>query len=117
MADRIDAIYAWLKSEGLHEQFHPSYTRMVPAHYVLEIQLVGCPDPDRLARQRDDHASPAHLCGHPARSVIHTARHSIAQQAIAGCSRIADAQTAGETLRADRGLRPIGVDPPPREQS
>lgn len=46
VADRIDAIYAWLKSEGLHEQFHPSYTRMVPAHYVLEIQLVGCPDPD-----------------------------------------------------------------------
>ncbi|MBI2948762.1 MAG: asparagine synthetase B family protein [Verrucomicrobia bacterium] len=46
VADRIDAIYAWLKSEGLHEQFHPSYTRMVPAHYVVEIQLIGCPDPD-----------------------------------------------------------------------
>jgi len=27
-------------------QFHPSYTRMVPAHYVTEIQLIGCPDPD-----------------------------------------------------------------------
>lgn len=46
VADRVDAIYAWLKSEGLHEQFHPSYTRMVPAHYVVEIQLIGCPDPD-----------------------------------------------------------------------
>ena len=46
VADRIDAIYAWLKSEGLHDQFHPSYTRMVPAHYIVEIQLVGCPDPD-----------------------------------------------------------------------
>jgi asparagine synthase (glutamine-hydrolysing) len=46
VADRIDAIYAWLKSEGLEGQFHPSYTRMVPAHYVVEIQLVGCPDPD-----------------------------------------------------------------------
>jgi asparagine synthase (glutamine-hydrolysing) len=46
VADRIDAVYAWLKSEGLHEQFHPSYTRMVPAHYVVEIQLIGCPDPD-----------------------------------------------------------------------
>lgn len=45
VADRIDAIYVWLKSEGLHEQFHPSYTRMVPAHYVVEIQLIGCPDP------------------------------------------------------------------------
>ena len=46
VADRIDAIYAWLKSEGFAGQFHPSYTRMVPAHYVVEIQLIGCPDPD-----------------------------------------------------------------------
>lgn len=46
VADRMDAIYAWLKSEGFEDQFHPSYTRMVPAHYVVEIQLIGCPDPD-----------------------------------------------------------------------
>ena len=46
VANRIDAIYEWLKSEGLDNQFHPSYTRMVPAHYIVEIQLVGCPDPD-----------------------------------------------------------------------
>src|SRR5882672_11254871 len=46
VADRIDAIYQWLKGEGLAGQFHPSYTRMVPAHYVVEIQLIGCPDPD-----------------------------------------------------------------------
>ena len=46
VAARIDQIHAWLKSEGLHGQFHPSYTRMVPAHHITEIQLVGCPDPD-----------------------------------------------------------------------
>ena len=46
VADRIDAIYDWLQGEGFADQFHPSYTRMVPAHYVVEIQLVGCPDPD-----------------------------------------------------------------------
>ncbi len=46
VADRIDTIHAWLKSEGIAEQFHPSYTRMVPAHHIVEIQLVGCPDPD-----------------------------------------------------------------------
>ena len=46
VADRIDAIHAQLEREGLAGQFHPSYTRMVPAHYVVEIQLVGCPDPD-----------------------------------------------------------------------
>jgi asparagine synthase (glutamine-hydrolysing) len=46
VADRIDAVHKHLKSEGLDGQFHPSYTRMVPAHHVAEIQLVGCPDPD-----------------------------------------------------------------------
>ena len=46
VADRIDAIHNWLCHEGLNDQFHPSYTRMVPAHHVVEIQLVGCPDPD-----------------------------------------------------------------------
>ena len=46
VAARIDAIYQWLKSEGLEGQFHPSYTRMVPAHHVVELQLIGCPDPD-----------------------------------------------------------------------
>ena len=48
VAHRIDAIYRWLQTAGLDAQFHPSYTRMVPAHHVLEIQLVGCPDPDPL---------------------------------------------------------------------
>lgn len=46
VADRIDAIYQQLRTEGLAGQFHPSYTRMVPAHHVVEIQLIGCPDPD-----------------------------------------------------------------------
>src|SRR5213079_2041551 len=45
-SDRIDAIAAWLRGEGFGDQFHPSYTRMVPAHYIVEIQLIGCPDPD-----------------------------------------------------------------------
>ncbi len=46
VADRIDKIQECLRREGLERQFHPSYTRMVPAHYVVEIQLLGCPDPD-----------------------------------------------------------------------
>jgi asparagine synthase (glutamine-hydrolysing) len=46
VAARIDAIYQWLQGEGLEAQFHPSYTRMVPAHHVVELQLIGCPDPD-----------------------------------------------------------------------
>jgi asparagine synthase (glutamine-hydrolysing) len=46
VADRIDTLRAALADEGLEGQFHPSYTRMVPAHHVLELRLVGCPDPD-----------------------------------------------------------------------
>jgi asparagine synthase (glutamine-hydrolysing) len=48
VSDRIDAIRAWLDREGLSGQFHPSYTRMVPAHHITEIRLVGCPDPDAV---------------------------------------------------------------------
>jgi asparagine synthase (glutamine-hydrolysing) len=46
VADRIDTLQRALDDAGLGGQFHPSYTRMIPAHYVVEIALVGCPDPD-----------------------------------------------------------------------
>ena len=51
VADRIDAIRDALEREGHADQFHPSYTRMVPAHHVTEIQLVGCPDPNPAYRR------------------------------------------------------------------
>src|SRR5487761_2026455 len=35
VAERIDEIYHFLKSRNLHTQFHPSYPRMVPAHFVV----------------------------------------------------------------------------------
>lgn len=46
IAERIDTIFEYLKNEGLDNQFHPSYTRMVPAHYITRIELLGCPDPN-----------------------------------------------------------------------
>ena len=46
VADRIDAIREFLEGEGYGDQFHPSYTRMVPAHHVTTLQLIGCPDPN-----------------------------------------------------------------------
>jgi asparagine synthase (glutamine-hydrolysing) len=46
VAERIDAIRAFLTHEGYADQFHPSYTRMVPAHHATTIRLVGCPDPN-----------------------------------------------------------------------
>ena len=48
VADRIDTLQRALDDAGLGGQFHPSYTRMVPAHHVVEIALVGCPDPDPI---------------------------------------------------------------------
>jgi asparagine synthase (glutamine-hydrolysing) len=39
VADRVDAIHQALERDGLADQFHPSYTRMVPAHYVVELSL------------------------------------------------------------------------------
>ena len=51
VADRIDQIRDALEREGHGDQFHPSYTRMVPAHHVTEIQLVGCPDPNPVYRR------------------------------------------------------------------
>ncbi len=46
VGERIDAIHDYLKTQGLDDQFHPSYTRMAPAHYITKIELLGCPDPN-----------------------------------------------------------------------
>ena len=48
VAEQIQQIRRKLYELGLEDQFHPSYTRMVPAHYVLELELIGCPDPNPL---------------------------------------------------------------------
>jgi asparagine synthase (glutamine-hydrolysing) len=46
VADRIDTLHSALEDAGLAGQFHPSYTRMIPAHYIVDLTLIGCPDPD-----------------------------------------------------------------------
>ena len=46
VAHRIEDIRRWLSERDMSDQFHPTYTRMVPAHCVTEIALVGCPDPN-----------------------------------------------------------------------
>ncbi|MDX1929702.1 MAG: asparagine synthase-related protein [Pirellulaceae bacterium] len=51
VAERIEEIRDALQREGLGDQFHPSYTRMVPAHHLLELQLVGCPDPNPVTKR------------------------------------------------------------------
>jgi asparagine synthase (glutamine-hydrolysing) len=63
IAERIDEIFEYLKKEGLENQFHPSYTRMAPAHYITKIELLGCPDPNpvynRFFRPERNRFSPA----------------------------------------------------------
>ncbi len=46
VAEQMHQIRDQLRSMGIVDQFHPSYTRMVPAHYLVELELVGCPDPN-----------------------------------------------------------------------
>src|SRR6266404_355219 len=48
VADRIDHIRESLTENGFADQFHPTYTRMVPAHYRVQIELIGCPDPEPI---------------------------------------------------------------------
>src|SRR5687768_16481996 len=45
VSDRIDRLFDWCQSQRIGWQFDPVYTRMVPAHYVVELDQVGCPDP------------------------------------------------------------------------
>jgi asparagine synthase (glutamine-hydrolysing) len=51
VAQRIDEIAAELGKRGWTDQFHPSYTRMVPAHHVTTLRLIGCPDPNPSYRR------------------------------------------------------------------
>ena len=51
VADRIDTLKAKLEELGYGDQFHPTYTRMVPAHHVTTLRLVGCPDPTPVHRR------------------------------------------------------------------
>ncbi len=51
VAERIDEIAAELSRRGWAAQFHPSYTRMAPAHHVTTLHLIGCPDPNPVYRR------------------------------------------------------------------
>jgi asparagine synthase (glutamine-hydrolysing) len=94
VAERIDAIYEWLRAQGLADQFHPSYTRMVPAHYIVEIQLIGCPDPDPTYTRYFD----------PQRNALSTDTAEIGKNYI---SALAD--EIAKWLKAIPAREPIGV--------
>jgi asparagine synthase (glutamine-hydrolysing) len=56
VAERIDEIAAELERRGWTGQFHPSYSRMVPAHHVTTLRLIGCPDPNPVHQRFFDPA-------------------------------------------------------------
>jgi asparagine synthase (glutamine-hydrolysing) len=45
VSDRIDRLFDWCQAQRIGWQFDPIYTRMVPAHHIVELDQVGCPDP------------------------------------------------------------------------
>jgi asparagine synthase (glutamine-hydrolysing) len=99
VADRIDRLQRALEAEGLGGQFHPSYTRMVPAHYVVELRLVGCPDPDPAYTRFFD----------PARAVLPPDLDEIGRRYIGALAgEIAKWLTAME-MRTSETREPIGV--------
>src|SRR5205809_8129032 len=46
VADRIDRLYQYCCEQKIGWQFDPVYTRMIPAHRLVEIDQIGCPDPN-----------------------------------------------------------------------
>ena len=83
-----------MRSEALDDQFQPSYTRMVPAHYLLEIQLLGCPDPNPSYTRFFT----------PRRDALPTDLDEIGGRYIGAL-----AEEIGKWLRRVRGTEPIGV--------
>jgi asparagine synthase (glutamine-hydrolysing) len=51
VAARMDRMFDWCQEQRIGWQFDPVYTRMVPAHYLIEIDQVGCPDPSPRYRR------------------------------------------------------------------
>ncbi len=45
VGQRMDQLFEWCREQRIGWQFDPAYTRMIPAHYLVEIDQVGCPDP------------------------------------------------------------------------
>ncbi len=45
VGQRMDQLFDWCRQEQIGWQFDPMYTRMIPAHYLVEIDQIGCPDP------------------------------------------------------------------------
>ncbi|HEX9004460.1 MAG TPA: asparagine synthase C-terminal domain-containing protein [Blastocatellia bacterium] len=45
VGQRMDQLFVWCQQQRIGWQFDPMYTRMIPAHTLVEIDQIGCPDP------------------------------------------------------------------------
>ena len=45
VGERMEQLFDWCQEQRIGWQFDPAYTRMIPAHYLVELDQVGCPDP------------------------------------------------------------------------
>jgi asparagine synthase (glutamine-hydrolysing) len=85
VADRIDRLYDFCRAEKIGWQFDPLYTRMIPAHYLVEIDQVGCPDPNPRYRRffdppvADGAAEPAALGAGYVRAAYQATREWLTQ--------------------------------------
>jgi asparagine synthase (glutamine-hydrolysing) len=94
VAERIDEIQRALAAEGWGGQFHPTYTRMVPAHHVVTLRLIGCPDPNPVYRRFFD----------PPRGVLPADLDRIGERYVAALHA-----TVKSWLATLDGREPIGV--------
>ena len=94
VAERIDEIAGELARRGWADQFHPSYTRMVPAHHVTTLRLIGCPDPNPVYRRFFD----------PPRGILPADLDVISRQYIEALY-----SEIRRWLRAQNPMAPIGV--------
>lgn len=103
VADRVDRIFEWCRAQRIGWQFDPAYTRMVPAHYLVELDQIGCPDPAPRSHRFFEPAIGAGFGGEVAQSEALT----IAQ---AGAAYINAARVAMRTWIAQVPAgAPIGV--------
>jgi asparagine synthase (glutamine-hydrolysing) len=99
VADRIDALHDALARDDLAGQFHPSYTRMVPAHYIVDLALIGCPDPDPVYTRFFT----------PARNTLTTDLDEIGRRYVAALAAEVEKWLRDIERSASPGSEPIGV--------
>jgi asparagine synthase (glutamine-hydrolysing) len=120
VSDRVDTIFEWCLSENIGWQFDPLYTRMVPAHHLVEIEQLGCPDPNPVYHRFFEPeiargpADVAELGAHYARATLAALKTWLS--AIPAGARIALAFSGGidstaVLLLARRALEDLGRDP------